>query len=396
MRPPVTDWEIDFDHFDPEWTKDPSRLWAELRKKCNVATSQRFEGGAYFPLRYQDIHDIAYDAEHFSSQRIVVREKKMSVKGMPPITSDSPVHTPARRLLLPPFAPKEVAKLEPRIRQICVSLLDTIGDRREFDAAVEYSQNVPAHVIAHMLGIDANDGNLFRAWIYALSTESVHDPEAGMRASREIDEYFQEHIRQRRLAPSEDLITYLTQAEMDGEPLTDRHILGTLTLLLAAGIETTWSAIGASLLHLATHPEDRRRLVAEPDLLPLAIEEFLRAYSPVNMAREVIEDVTVGGCPYAKGGQVLMSYATANRDPEKFENPDTVIIDRQHNPHAAFGLGRHRCLGSNLARLEMTVALEEWLKRFPEFEAVPNKPVVWSEGQLRGPIEVWVKIGTGY
>jgi len=90
-----------------------------------------------------------------------------------------------------------------------------------------------------------------------------------------------------------------------------------------------------------------------------------------------------------------MSYATANRDPEKFENPDTVIIDRQHNPHAAFGLGRHRCLGSNLARLEMTVALEEWLKRFPDFEAVPDKPVVWSEGQLRGPIEVWVRIGTG-
>ena len=103
MRPLVTDWEIDFDHFDPEWTKDPPRLWAELRTKCPVATSQRFEGGAYFPLRYLDIHDIAYDTEHFSSQRIVVREHKMPIKGMPPITSDPPVHTPARRLLLPPL-----------------------------------------------------------------------------------------------------------------------------------------------------------------------------------------------------------------------------------------------------------------------------------------------------
>lgn len=392
MRPPVTDWEIDFDHFDPEWTSDPPRLWAELRTKCPVATSQRFEGGAYFPLRYQDIHDIAYDTEHFSSRRIVVREHKIPIEGMPPITSDPPVHTPARRLLLPPFAPKEVAKLEPRIRQMCVSFLDTIGDRREFDSTVEYSQNVPVHVIAHMLGIDPNDADLFHTWVYALSTGSVLDPEAGMRAGREADEFFRGYIRQRRLAPSEDLISYLTQAEMDGEPLTESHILGTLTLLLVAGIETTRSAIGASLFHLATHPEDRRRLVAEPDLLPLAIEEFLRAYSPVNMAREVVEETTVGGCPYAKGGQVLLSYATANRDPEKFDNPDTVIIDRKHNPHAAFGLGRHRCLGSNLARLEMKVALEEWLKRFPEFEVVPDKPVVWSEGQLWGPREVWLRI----
>lgn len=394
MRPPVTDWEIDFDHFDPEWTNDPARLWAQLRDKCPVATSQRFEDGAYFPLRYQDIYDIAYDTEHFSSQRIVVREHKLPVKGMPPITSDPPEHTPARRLLLPPFAPKEVAKLEPCIREICVALLDEIGDRREFDAAVAYAQNIPVHVITHMLGIDAKDADQFRTWIYDLSTNSVNNPEAGMRALEEIHAFFKGHVDQRRLEPSDDLISYLTQVEMDGEPLTDRHILGTLTLLLVAGIETTWSAIGASIWHLASHPEDRRRLAEEPALLPTAIEEFLRAYSPVSMAREVIEDTTVGGCPYARGGQVLLSYAAANRDPEKFSDPDTVIIDRKLNPHAAFGLGRHRCLGSNLARLEMTVALEEWLKRFPEFELLSDKPAVWSEGQLRGPREVWVKVSS--
>lgn len=393
MRPPVKDWEIDFDHFDPEWTNDPTRLWAELRMKCHVATSQRFEGGAYFPLRYQDVYDIAYDTEHFSSQRIVVREHKMSMKGMPPITSDPPEHTPARRLLLPPFAPKEVAKLEPHIREICVAMLDVIGDRKEFDAAVEYAQNIPVHVITHMMGIDAKDANLFRRWIYALSTESVHDPEAGIRAGGEIDEFFRGHIQQRRLAPSDDLISYLTHAEMNGEPLTDRHILGTLTLILVAGIDTTWSAIGASIWHLATHPDDRRRLAEEPELLPTAIEEFLRAYSPVNMAREVVQETTVGGCPYSKGGQVLLAYATANRDPDKFEDADNVIIDRSTNPHAAFGLGRHRCLGSNLARLEMTIALQEWLKRFPEFELVPGHRVEWSEGQLRGPRELWVRVG---
>lgn len=167
-----------------------------------------------------------------------------------------------------------------------------------------------------------------------------------------------------------------------------------LLLLLVAGIDTTWSALGASLWHLAKHPEDRRRLVAEPELLPTAIEEFLRAYSPVTMAREVVEDTHVGGCPYAKGGQVLLSFAAANRDPDKYEDPNSVIIDRAQNPHAAFGLGRHRCLGSNLARLELTVALEEWLKRFPEFDLAPGSEVVWSEGQLRGPRTLNVRICT--
>jgi hypothetical protein len=112
------------------------------------------------------------------------------------------------------------------------------------------------------------------------------------------------------------------------------------------------------------------------------------------MAREVVEDTTVGGCPYSKGGQVLLSYSAANRDPEKFDNPDKVIIDRAHNPHAAFGLGRHRCLGSNLARLQLTIAITEWLKRIPQFELASGKSVVWSEGQLYGPKELWVKIGT--
>jgi cytochrome P450 len=394
MRPPVTDWEIDFDHFDPEWTNDLFSLWNELRAKCPVATTQRFEGGAYLPLRYQDIYDIAYDTEHFSSQRIVVREQKLPISGMPPLTSDPPVHTPARRLILPPFAPKEVAKLEPRIREIVVALLDALEGRGVVDASAEFAREIPVLITTDMLDVDPSDAPLFRRWIQALGTDSVSSIEPAMRAGVEIDEYFGRYMEARRANPGTDLISYLVQAEMEGQPLTDRHIIGTLTLIMVAGTETTWSAIGSALWHLATHPEDRRRLVAEPELIPTAIEEFLRAYSPVTMAREVAQDTTVGGCPYARGGQVLLSFPAANRDPEKFDNPDQVIIDRKTNPHAAFGLGRHRCLGSNLARLEMAVALEEWLKRFPEFEAVSDKPVVWSEGQLRGPKELWVKIGT--
>ncbi|MFN5379009.1 MAG: cytochrome P450, partial [Ignavibacteria bacterium] len=334
MRAPVTDWEIDFDHFDPEWTNDPFTLWNELRAKCPVATTQRFEGGAYLPLRYQDIYDIAYDTEHFSSQRIVVRGQKLPISGMPPLTSDPPVHTPARRLILPPFAPKEVAKLEPRIREIVVALLDALEGRDVVDASAEFAREIPVLITTDMLDVDPSDAPLFRRWIQALGTDSVSSIEPAMRAGVEIDEYFGRYMEARRANPGNDLISYLVQAEMEGQPLTDRHILGTLTLIMVAGTETTWSAIGSALWHLATHPEDRRRLVAEPELIPTAIEEFLRAYSPVTMAREVVQDTTVGGCPYARGGQVLLSFPAANRDPEKFDNPDQVIIDRKLNPHA--------------------------------------------------------------
>ena len=150
---------------------------------------------------------------------------------------------------------------------------------------------------------------------------------------------------------------------MEGAPVDDGIILGMAALVLIAGVDTTWSAIGSSLWHLATHPEDRRRLVADPELMPTAIEEFLRAYAPVTMAREVTEDVEYAGCPMKAGDKVLMNFPAANRDPEAFEHPDVVQLDRAHNRHVAFGSGIHRCAGSNLARMELQVALEEWLAR---------------------------------
>jgi cytochrome P450 len=187
MRPPVTDWEIDFDHFDPEWTNDLFTLWNELRAKCPVATTQRFEGGAYLPLRYQDIYDIAYDTEHFSSQRIVVREQKLPISGMPPLTSDPPVHTPARRLILPPFAPKEVAKLEPRIREIVVALLDALEGRGVVDASAEFAREIPVLITTDMLDVDPSDALLFRQWIQALGTDSVSSIEPAMKAGEEVE-----------------------------------------------------------------------------------------------------------------------------------------------------------------------------------------------------------------
>ena len=156
-----------------------------------------------------------------------------------------------------------------------------------------------------------------------------------------------------------------------------------LRLLLIAGIDTTWSAIGAALWHLAEHPEDAARLRAEPGLMPTAIEELLRAYAPVTMAREVIRDTEIDGCPIKAGNMVLLSFPAANRDPAMFPDADRVVLDRAVNPHAAFGLGIHRCVGSNLARMELTVAVETFLRRVPAFRMAG--PVRWAPGTVRGP-----------
>ncbi len=384
-RPPVEDWTIDFDHFDPQWTENPYPIWDDLRQRCPVATTQRFQDGGYFPTRFDDVHAIAYDAEHFSSRRIIVREQKLPLMSAAPITSDPPEHTPARKLLLPAFAPKEIAKLEDRARQVCRALLDAIGDAASCDGAVDYAQHIPVRVIAHMLGVDENKGDLFRDWIYRTLIEGVRNPAVAMAAMQEQSAFFKEQLELRRKAPGDDLVSFLLRTEFEGKPLTEPHIIGTLRLILIAGIDTTWSGIGAAIWHLATHPEDRKRLVADPGLLPTAIEEFLRAYSPVTMAREVVKEKTLSGCPFKPGGQVLLSFPAANRDPAKFADADRVLIDRAENPHAAFGLGRHRCLGSNLARMEMTVAVEEWLARFPDFCETPGRKTTWSEGTVRGP-----------
>ena len=383
-RPPVTDWATDFDHLDPSWVKDPFPIWDELRDKCPVAHTERFQG-VYFPARYEDVRAIAYDTEHFSSRRIVVRETPPPRLPAPPITTDPPKHRGAKMLLLPAFTPDAIQRHEPKAREICRELLARFAGRSGCDGAVEYAQEIPVRVIAHMLGIAASDGDQFRKWIREVLELGITNNDILVRASEEMSAYFLQQIEKRRAKPGDDLISYLLGAKIDGEPLTESHVIGTLRLLLIAGIDTTWSAIGSCLWHLAQHPQDRRRLAAEPDLMHSAVEEFLRAYAPVTMAREVVKDTEIGGCPYKEGQMVLLSFPAANRDPKMFADADRVVIDRAMNRHIAFGVGIHRCIGSNLARMEITVALEEWLKQVPEFHLDESVAMKWSEGTVRGP-----------
>jgi cytochrome P450 len=387
-RSPVKDWATDFDHLDARWISDPFPIWQDLRTRCPIAHTERFRG-VYFPSRYADVRAVAYDPEHFSSRRVIVRETPPPRIPAPPITSDPPEHRPARMLLLPAFTADAIRRLEPRARALANELIDTFVARGHADAAVEYAQEIPVRLIAHLLGLPESDGNLYRRWIKMVLEDGITDIDAAIKASEEMQAYFMTYVEERRPAPDDDLISYLLKARSNGQPLSNENLIGTLRLLLIAGIDTTWSGIGASIWHLASVAEDRRRLVREPGLMPTAIEEFLRAYAPVTMAREVVRETKINDCTFKPGEMVLLSFPAANRDPAMFPDADRVIIDRQHNRHAAFGLGIHRCIGSNLARLEMTVAVEELLKRIPEFTLAG--PVTWSEGTVRGPRQLPIR-----
>jgi cytochrome P450 len=390
---PVTDWVHDFDHTDPRWTESPYAIWEELRAASPVVHTERFLG-CYMPTTFEAVKQIAYDTEHFSSRRVVVRDVRPEIMPAPPITSDPPEHKPAKQLLLPPFTPDAVKKLEPKVRSICNELIDGFIGEGRCDAAARYSKHIPVRAIAHMLGIPETDSDRFITWIHEILELGIKDQDVLMQAVQGMMAYFSGHIERRKKHPTDDLISTLMNArDKDGQPLSHAHVQGTLRLLLIAGIDTTWSAIGASLWYLAKTPVDRERLIAEPELIPTAIEEFLRAFAPVTMAREVVKETEIGGCPIKPGNMVLLSFPAANRDPAVFPDADKVVIDRKQNPHAAFGLGIHRCVGSNLARMEMTVAIEEWLKRIPDFRLDPAGKVAWSEGTVRGPRQLPMLFG---
>ena len=252
------------------------------------------------------------------------------------------------------------------------------------DAAGDYAQQIPVRVIASILGVPSSLSETFTGWVRDV-LEFADDPELRHRGVDGLINFFVAEVARRKTEPGDDLLSDLLHSEVDGVPVEESVVLGVAALVLIAGVDTTWSAIGSSLWHLATHPEDRRRMVAEPELMPLAVEELLRAYSPVTMARVVTGDVEFEGCPMKAGDKVLMNFPAANRDPEAFEDPEQVMLDRALNRHVAFGSGIHRCAGSNLARMELRVALEEWLRKIPEFSVADGAEVTWAGGQVRGP-----------
>jgi cytochrome P450 len=385
--PAVDNWLTDWDWLDDQWGSNAIDIWNSVREQCPVATTERY-GRAFMPVTMEAVAAVANDTEHFSSIWVNVSRPDAPRSPAPPITSDPPEHHGHRRLLLPAFSPKKVAPLEEQLRTFCRKLIADLDGASTADAAEQYAQHIPVHGICILTGLPEEDADLFRDWIYRNFQLAPRDNAVRIAVAQEMGDYIDILLRDRLENPKDDMLTLVANAEIEGEPVDWNLKLGYIRLLIVAGIDTTWSAIGSGLWHFAQHNDEVQRLVAvdNDDLLwNTANEEVLRYYAPVTMARKVIGETEIGGCPVHPGDQMLVTFPAANHDPAAFENADVFDMERLNNRHVAFGLGIHRCVGSNLARLEMLVALQEWLRAFPNYSLDTSIETKWANGQVRGP-----------
>jgi cytochrome P450 len=378
-----------YDLYSAEFRADPNVQYAAMRAGCPVAHTEKW-GGSYMVSGYDDIRDIARDTDRFTSRAVEVAGSLEAAGGLylPPLTSDPPEHKAHRDVLMPYFMPIKVAEMEPMIRAEACRLVSDLVQRGGGDVIEHYSQPLTLTVLTSILGVPP--GGQFHDWMIRMIRVGPTDQAVRGEAVREIITYLERLLDERATAGEDggDLLSYLTTAELDGEPLSRKHRIGAAFLVLIAGADTTWSAIGSTLWHLATHPQDRERLVADPSLIDTAVEEFLRYYAPVTVGRLAKVDVDLHGRRVHAGERVVLPFPAANLDPAVFADAHEVQIDRRRNRHLTFGSGAHRCLGSNLARLEVKVTLEEWLKVMPRFSMADGAVVEWSGGQTRGPERV--------
>jgi cytochrome P450 len=289
---------------------------------------------------------------------------------------DPPLHTAWRRLLGSAFSPKTVAAREPEVRQVASALIDELKDSGGTDVLDAFARRFPTLIFMRLMGLPEEDLARFLAWIHDLLHLSYDEDPDGNRqlsAMHAVSDYFEEQIALRREAPRDDLLSRAMTWTIDGEPIGDRDMHAFCVLLFQAGFDTVPISIGWALYHFATHPEQRAAIVADPSLIPTAVEEILRIYSFVVPARKATRDVEIGGCPVSAGEMVMLPLAVSNRDPERFHHPLEVDLRRKTTNHIAFGSGPHRCLGSHLARLELNVAIEEWHRRIPDYRITPGQ-----------------------
>jgi hypothetical protein len=381
-----------FDHHRQGQADDPYPVYAALRNHCPVAHSEQHDG-FWVVTSYHGVDTVVHHPETFSSRQTSIPWGTFGeFFVLPPITLDPPEHKAFRNIVMPVFAPRAVARWEGLIRDTCRSLIASFAERTEVDAAREYAFRIPVIVICALIGIPPEDEERFASWIHRTIHNSVVNPQESLAAAAEMAAYFHAAIEDHKRNPRGDLLNTLMDAESEGRRLTDMELLGFLFLMITAGMDTTWSVIGDSIRHLAVHPGDRRRLVAEPELMDTAVEEFLRLYTPALLGRVTNTETDLQGVSIPKGEPVLISFASANRDAKVFPQPDTAVLDRAENRHLAFGAGIHRCLGAALARREVRTALEEWLAAFPDYELVDLGLVKYNLGQVRGPKQLPVRL----
>ena len=320
-------------------------------------------------FRYEDVQRVLSDYTSFSSA-MGGGGQRQDPLGSSLVTMDPPRHRQLRNLVTQAFTPRNVARLSDRITAIINELLDQVAATGSMDVIDDLAYPLPVIVIAEMLGIPQEDRERFKLWSDAVVGATDH---AGGDPQAEMSEYFLDMIEQRSRERKDDLISALLDAQIDGQYLNQRELLGFCVLLLVAGNETTTNLIGNALLCFDEHPEVYEQLRAESELIPGAIEEVLRYRSPVQfMYRRAAANVTIGEHEIQAGQMVLAWIGSANRDEAQFPDPDRFDIRRTPNRHIAFGHGIHFCLGAPLARLEAKIALIMLLERFHEIKRVPG------------------------
>jgi cytochrome P450 len=379
---------MSFDHHDPRFVKDPQSVFGPILEEQPLLHSDLY-GGFWVITRYDDVTAAALDHESFTSAVVgttVIPPSQPREHPLLPIELDPPEHTRYRALVNPLFAKPRIDALRPDLEALATRLLEPIARRGGGDVIAEFAHPMSLGSLALLMNLPAADQERWFDWVERMFSNALLDKDDQAEAVRDAEAYIDGLIADRKREPRDDFLGTLLAAEVDGHRLSDGELRQFGILMLLAGYETTSGAIGMSLLHLAQHPEQRAQLFADTDgLTHLAVNELLRFVSPVQVfARNAAHDVDLHGQTIPAGDVVLLAYGAANHDPRAFEHPERCVLDRHPNRHVAFGHGRHLCLGANLARLELTIMIERFAARFPDFRVDPEHPPTWKpRGDVR-------------
>lgn len=375
----------EFNHYAELPFGEKLAFYDKLREEAPIVRNE-FANGHYIVTRYEDILRSYQNPKVFSNSAVTVFNPNPTFRWIPQML-DGEEHKQWRKQLNPLFSPKHVAKLEDKVRERARVLIEEIAERGSCDFMQDFALQYPSFIFLDLMGMPFEDLDTFLHWedeILHASGSAEETAQRRAKATAELTEYFRELINQRRAEPQDDLISKAIAFEIDGEPTTQEDLESFCILMFMAGLDTVTATLGTTFLHLATHQEDRQAIVDDPELIPSAIEEMLRAYAIVIPSRKVLEDTEVAGCPIKAGEMVCLPLNLATRDETAFEDATEVKLDRSPNNHIAFGAGPHRCVGSHLARRELRIALEEWHRVIPEYRLSPNSHPTEKGGQL-GP-----------